>query len=170
MRQYPLPLANAPVGQRRAFANGQFMLFRRDAYEAIGGHEAVKSALLEDLALAKRIEGAHRNGGVFFAAGLLHCRMYADWAQFRRGWKRIFTEAANRNARRLTVNAWRVRGLGTILPRWTLAHGWAGEVSRADPAWAHAAPREPDGPLEEVRLIPYGCTNIRTTEFPRVDG
>jgi DUF1680 family protein len=56
------------------------------------------------------------------------------------------------------------------LPRWTLAHGWAGEVSRADPAWAHAAPREPDGPLEEVRLVPYGCTNIRITEFPRVDG
>ncbi len=56
------------------------------------------------------------------------------------------------------------------LPRWTLAHGWAGEVSRADPAWAHAAPREPDGPLEEVRLIPYGCTNIRITEFPKVDG
>jgi hypothetical protein len=56
------------------------------------------------------------------------------------------------------------------LPRWTLAHGWAGEVSRADPAWAHAAPREPDGPLEEVRLIPYGCTNIRITEFPKLDG
>jgi DUF1680 family protein len=55
------------------------------------------------------------------------------------------------------------------LPRWTLAHGWAGEVSRADPAWAHAAPREPDGPVEEVRLIPYGCTNIRITEFPRLD-
>jgi hypothetical protein len=55
------------------------------------------------------------------------------------------------------------------LPRWTLAHGWAGEVSRADPAWAHAAPREPDGPLEEVRLVPYGCTNIRITEFPRLD-
>jgi chlorobactene glucosyltransferase len=131
MRQYPLPLANAPVGQRRAFANGQFMLFRRDAYEAIGGHEAVKSALLEDLALAKRIEGAHRNGGVFFAAGLLHCRMYADWAQFRRGWKRIFTEAANRNARRLTVNAWRVRGLGTILPLWTLACGVLGAFALA---------------------------------------
>ena len=56
------------------------------------------------------------------------------------------------------------------LPRWTLAHGWAGEVSRADPEWAHAAPREPDGPVEEVRLIPYGCTNIRITEFPRLDG
>jgi DUF1680 family protein len=52
------------------------------------------------------------------------------------------------------------------LPRWTLAHGWAGEVSRADTDWAHAVPKEPDGPLEEVRLVPFGCTNIRITEFP----
>ena len=55
-------------------------------------------------------------------------------------------------------------------PGWKLAHGWAGEISRADPAWAHAGPAEPDGPVEEVRLIPYGCTNIRITEFPRTGG
>jgi hypothetical protein len=55
------------------------------------------------------------------------------------------------------------------LPGWRLVNGWAGEISRADPAWAHAAPREPAGPLEEVRLIPYGCTNIRITEFPRLE-
>jgi len=118
MRQYPLTLANA-VTDRRAFANGQYMLFTRDAYAAIGGHEAVKDALLEDIALARRVEAARRVAGVFLADGLLRCRMYADWHQFRRGWKRIYTEAANRNARRLAVNAWRVRALGTFLPVWT---------------------------------------------------
>jgi chlorobactene glucosyltransferase len=117
-RQYPLTLANARAN-RRAFANGQFMLFRREAYAAIGGHAAVKSRLLEDLALAQRMEGARRNAGVFLADGMLHCRMYATWPQFRRGWKRIYTEAASRNARRLNLNAWRVRTLGTILPLWT---------------------------------------------------
>jgi hypothetical protein len=66
-------------------------------------------------------------------------------------------------------------GMGAVakarrLPGWTLVHGWAGEISRADRAWAHAVPREPDGPVEEVRLIPYGCTNIRITEFPRLPG
>ena len=118
MRQYPLTLANA-VTDRRAFANGQYMLFTRDAYAAIGGHEAVKDALLEDIALARRVEAARRVAGVFLADGLLRCRMYADWHQFRRGWKRIYTEAANRDARRLAVNAWRVRALGTFLPVWT---------------------------------------------------
>ena len=115
MRQYPLTLANA-VTDRRAFANGQYMLFAREAYAAIGGHEAVRSALLEDIALARRMEAVKRNAGVFLADGLLRCRMYADWPQFRRGWKRIYTEAANRNARRLSVAAWRVRALGTLLP------------------------------------------------------
>jgi glycosyltransferase involved in cell wall biosynthesis len=117
MRQYPLTLANA-VTDRRAFANGQYMLFTREAYAAIRGHEAVKDALLEDIALARRIEACRRNAGVFLADGLLRCRMYADWPQFRRGWKRIYTEAANRNARRLSVGAWRVRALGTFLPVW----------------------------------------------------
>jgi chlorobactene glucosyltransferase len=125
MRQFPLTLANAPKN-RRAFANGQFMLFKRDAYEAVGGHAAVKNALLEDLALARLIDARERSAGVFFAAGLFHCRMYADWPQFQRGWKRIFIEAANREPKRLSVSARRIRWLGTLLPLWMLGAGLFG--------------------------------------------
>jgi len=125
MRQFPLTLANAPKN-RRAFANGQFMLFKRDAYDAVGGHAAVKNALLEDLALARLIDAKERCAGVFFAAGLFHCRMYADWPQFQRGWKRIFIEAANREPKRLSVSARRIRWLGTLLPLWMLGAGLFG--------------------------------------------
>ena len=127
MRQYPLTLANSLKG-RRAFANGQFMLFRREAYEAVGGHAAVRDALLEDLALARLIKAKGRKAGVFLAAGLFHCRMYADWLQFRRGWKRIYVEAANRKARRLSLSAWRVRWFGAILPVWMLGTGACGAL------------------------------------------
>lgn len=127
MRQYPLTRANG-LKERRAFANGQFMLFGRDAYDAVGGHAAVKNALLEDLALARLVVDHRREAGVFLAAGLLRCRMYADWAQFRRGWKRIFTEAANRKAARLKVSALRVRFLGSVLPVWTLGCGLYGTL------------------------------------------
>jgi len=54
------------------------------------------------------------------------------------------------------------------LPGWKLAHGWAAEISPADTAWAHPGGLEA-GPVEEVRLLPYGCTNLRITEFPRLE-
>src|SRR5205823_291327 len=58
VRQYPISRANRRSNPR-AFANGQFMLFRRAAYDAIGGHGAVHDELLEDLALARRLADAH---------------------------------------------------------------------------------------------------------------
>lgn len=54
------------------------------------------------------------------------------------------------------------------LPRWKLENGWAGEISPVDGAWAEPNKLVSSEPVEEVTLIPYGCTNIRITEFPRV--
>jgi hypothetical protein len=42
-----------------------------------------------------------------------------------------------------------------------MRHGWADEV----PVGAQRS----DEPLQELTLIPYGCTNIRITEFPRLE-
>jgi chlorobactene glucosyltransferase len=99
------------------------MLFTREAYRAIGGHASVKHALGEDLALARLIEERGRKAGVFLAAGLFHCRMYSTWAEFRRGWKRIYIEASNRKARRLVQSSWCIRWLASILPVWMLGAG-----------------------------------------------
>ena len=54
----------------------------------------------------------------------------------------------------------RARVRGRRLPRWELAHGWAAET----PPGLQAS----EEPVEELTLIPYGCTNVRITEFPRV--
>jgi uncharacterized protein len=51
---------------------------------------------------------------------------------------------------------------GRKLPGWKLENGWAGEVP--------PGPQESSEPIEELTLIPYGCTNIRVTEFPRIKG
>lgn len=53
------------------------------------------------------------------------------------------------------------------LPDWRLEHGWAGEISPADVAWAETQSAPSGTPVEEITLIPYGCTDLRITEFPR---
>lgn len=129
VRQFPLDLVNRH-DSGRAFANGQFMLFSRDAYERLGGHEAVKSELLEDLALARRLMW-HFKGlrlGVFMADGILRCRMYRSWATFQRGWKRIYTEGARRKPERLRAQGVRLRLIGTLLPVASVAAVVAGLI------------------------------------------
>ncbi|MCX6027572.1 MAG: hypothetical protein NTY23_15220 [Chloroflexi bacterium] len=49
-------------------------------------------------------------------------------------------------------------------------NGWAGELSPADAAWADPSRIVTDQPDETLTLIPYGCTNIRVTEFPKLKG
>ncbi len=115
LRQYPLMRANRDEG-RRPFANGQFMMFRAEAYREIETHESVKDELLEDLALARRIAQASMRAGVFIADGMMQCRMYESWSAFRKGWKRIYTEAAKRRSAKLRRAAFRVLFPGTILP------------------------------------------------------
>jgi cellulose synthase/poly-beta-1,6-N-acetylglucosamine synthase-like glycosyltransferase len=113
--QFPI-LRAWSMTRRRPFANGQFMMFRRDAYEAAGGHAAVHAELLEDLALARLVGDRGLPAGVVLADGMVTCRMYPDWRSFRRGWKRIYTESAKRKPVRLRRASWRVRLLGTVLP------------------------------------------------------
>lgn len=54
------------------------------------------------------------------------------------------------------------------LPNWKIQSGWAGEISLEDAGWSDPSKAATDQPVEEVTLVPYGCTNIRITEFPRV--
>jgi len=123
-RQYPLIRANAEDhARRRPFANGQFMLFDAGAYRAIGGHESVKDALLEDIAFSRTLTYRGMRSGLLLADNLVRCHMYDDWAQFRKGWKRIFTESANREPKRLRRYAQRALLLGTVLPLGVLAGG-----------------------------------------------
>ncbi|MSR69936.1 MAG: DUF2065 family protein [Phycisphaerales bacterium] len=101
MKIYPIARVNAQINPM-PFANGQFMMFSREAYDHVGGHAAVKDALLEDLAFARLIVHAcKRKAGLFLSDGLVRVQMYETYAQFREGWRRIFIEACHRNPRRL---------------------------------------------------------------------
>lgn len=69
-----------------AAANGQYILIAREAYDAIGGHAAVHSSLLEDVALAKAVKASGRKILFRFGGDAVRTRMYRSFAQLREGW------------------------------------------------------------------------------------
>jgi len=93
-----------PVEGRRwrdAIANGQFLLFRRDAYEALGGHAAVKHAVAEDLAMAQRVVRTGGRLSVRMAESAFATRMYRSLGELVDGWSKNLVKG----------------GMTTVLPR-----------------------------------------------------
>ena len=115
LKLFPMKRANAATG-RRPFANGQFMLFERSAYQALGGHAAVKDDLLEDLAFARRMKRAKMEQGVAVSDGMLVVSMYDSWKAFQTGWKRIYIESCRRNPARMRKEALQLLVIVVAMP------------------------------------------------------
>ena len=73
---------------RDAIANGQFILMPRTSYDAIGGHEAVKDQVVEDLALAQVVKRSGRALRIRMAAEDLDTRMYRSLGGLIEGWSK----------------------------------------------------------------------------------
>ncbi len=67
-------------------ANGQYILVRRAAYDALGGHALVASEILEDVALARLFRSAGLRVYFRYGGDAVRTRMYRNWAQLREGW------------------------------------------------------------------------------------
>ena len=79
---------------QKALANGQVFLIRADAYRRVGGHEAVKDRIVEDVELMRLLKA--QNFKCRFMAGreLAATRMHTHLAQMFNGWARIFAGTA----------------------------------------------------------------------------
>lgn len=78
-------------------ANGQCLLFQRDAYRQVGGHAAIRSCIIEDMALAKRTRQVRLLQVMLLGTDLIQARMYHDWASVRDGFaKNILAGHGNR--------------------------------------------------------------------------
>ncbi len=85
----PLPLAFSPkTGPAFAAANGQFMLFKREVYEACGGHESVRSQVLEDVGLAREVRRAGCRALLADGGPLVHTRMYHGASEVWEGYSK----------------------------------------------------------------------------------
>ncbi|CAN5869765.1 hydroxychlorobactene glucosyltransferase CruC [soil metagenome] len=74
--------------ERDVIANGQFILVRREDYEAIGTHAAVRHEVAEDLALAQTFFRNGRKLHFAFAERLMETRMYQNLPQLIEGWSK----------------------------------------------------------------------------------
>lgn len=79
---------SAAAGRGPAVANGQYLLVKRGALDAIGGFESVRAAPIDDVALAERLRGAGFRTGFFRTPDLLRIRMYRGARETFRGWRR----------------------------------------------------------------------------------
>lgn len=69
-----------------AAANGQCMAWRREAYEAIGGHTAVANNVLDDVTMAQLAKEKGYRIRMVDGAGLVCARMYDGWQSARDGY------------------------------------------------------------------------------------
>src|SRR6266446_6047754 len=67
-------------------ANGQYILVRRAAYDAVGGHAAVATEILEDVALARLFGNEGKTVYFRYGGDAVRARMYRNWEQLREGW------------------------------------------------------------------------------------
>ena len=76
-------------------AVGQMMLFRREAYQAIGGHDRLGTSVVDDLMLARRIKAAGLRWRVMNITDLITCRMYPGSRTAFYGFTKNFFAAFN---------------------------------------------------------------------------
>ncbi len=90
-------------GSPETTTSGPFMLIRRKSYEAVGGHAAVRSAICEDLALARRMK--QHGWKVVLRSGdrLLSARMYTGWTTVWPGLAKNLVETLGGPASALTI-------------------------------------------------------------------
>jgi len=158
-------------GSPEANANGQFMLMRRDAYIASGGHAAVRAEICEDRALARLAKRAGLRVRVLAAEHLARTRMYRDFAGLWEGFSKNAVDIMG-DARRtlLVAAAGLVVGWATLLlplglalvalhdrsawPAVLLALAGSGVVVGVEIGTA----RHFRAPLWQVALMPAGFT------------
>jgi chlorobactene glucosyltransferase len=68
-----------------AAANGQCMLWKADAYRALGGHRVVAAEVLEDVKMARLAKRAGYKLRMADGNTMIACRMYKNWESVRNG-------------------------------------------------------------------------------------
>ena len=119
LRYRDLARINRSRNPRDVIANGQFILVRREAYERVGGHAALRAEVVEDMHLAQRIVGQGGKVYLAHAADLIETRMYRSLGGIVEGWSKNLARGSRR-----TVDPWLRPAIPWLLGAATIAF-WA---------------------------------------------
>jgi chlorobactene glucosyltransferase len=88
--------------------SGQFMLFRRGAYDEIGGHAAIRAEVLEDMEIVRVVKAKGYRAMWLDAGTAVRCRMYRSFGQLWQGYSKNFYACygANPGVAALMLGAW----------------------------------------------------------------
>lgn len=90
------PLRANRSGSRVGYANGQFILMRRDAYRRMGGHACARDTVIEDIPLAQHAKHCGLRLRTALGPEIVAVRMYTNFREIYDGWTRIFVGALQR--------------------------------------------------------------------------
>ena len=97
-RKLDRPLEHVREGD--AIANGQYILVRRNVYEEVGGHRAVRGEVVEDLRLAQLLVGAGHRIILRTERARFSTRMYHSLGEVLDGWTKNLAIGARQSAGR----------------------------------------------------------------------
>ena len=120
----PHQLLDAPV-PAAAVANGQLLAFLRTAYHVVGGHEAVASEIVDDLALGRRARRVGLKLGLSLGGDLVGVRMYDGYASVVAGMGKSMRAAHGANDVALVASAaWNLTAYTLPWLRWGKGGLW----------------------------------------------
>ncbi len=76
---------------------GQFFMFTKQAYEKMGGHESVRSEILDDIHISKQIKKAGCKYMIFDGSDNIFCRMYTNLEEIKHGFSKVIFAAFDYN-------------------------------------------------------------------------
>jgi glycosyltransferase involved in cell wall biosynthesis len=142
---YVIALTNNSQLPKCAFANGQFLLISRKAYDTFGGHETVRDRFCEDIEIAVQLKKHGLRPRISWGNDFASVRMYSSLGAIFRGWSRIFYAAKVGSPWEiLAASAFLIFCCFTAFPAfasglWHLAHPTGGTLVWRDFGWIIAS-------------------------------
>lgn len=157
---FPFERLNAPdVRPDEVVANGQCIMVRHESYTAIGGHSAVRGAVLEDVLLARMLRAAGCRTGAVEGVHHVRVRMYTSGPEVVEGLTKNAI-AGYRSGGEHSAWAGTRQFLLILAPMWLTTGGVALMVGSGDvSAWVVT------GQALIVWLVALSCWSIRLRQL-----